>query len=123
MRSCRQALFIATAGLLLAAPAAWAAKVQNRTQETAGPAAPVPLPPGAMSRVPCGQRDAVVKMLRDSFGETQIAQGLANTGAMAEVFISAKGTWTIIATGPNGVTCMVGSGESWEPAVAHDGTI
>jgi hypothetical protein len=62
-------------------------------------------------------------MLRENFGESTIAQGLAHTGAVAEVFISAKGTWTIVATSPTGLTCMVGSGESWQPTVARDDTI
>jgi hypothetical protein len=83
---------------------------------------PLPMPPAATA-VPCGKRADVVRMLRENFGETQIAHGLANTGAVAEVFISAKGTWTIVATGPTGLTCMIGSGESWQPEVARDGTI
>jgi hypothetical protein len=83
-------------------------------------------------RLPClthrgrflaGKRTDVVRVLRETFGETAIAQGLAHTGAVAEVFTSAKGTWTILATSPNGLTCMVGSGEAWQPKIAHDGTI
>jgi hypothetical protein len=73
--------------------------------------------------MPCGKRADVVKMLRDSFGETQIAQGLANTGSVAEVFISSKGTWTIVATSPNGLSCLVGAGESWQAKIASGDTI
>jgi hypothetical protein len=62
-------------------------------------------------------------MLRDNFGEGPIGHGLANTGAVAEVFISANGTWTIVTTTPNGLSCLIGSGESWQPVVARDDTI
>jgi len=44
-------------------------------------------------------------------------------GAVAEIFISAQGNWTIVATLPNGMICMIGSGQAWQPAVAHDDTI
>jgi hypothetical protein len=113
-----RALLVAAAGLMVTLPIGWAAG-----EETRQLALPVmPAPHTAMS-APCGKRTDVVRMLRDNFGETQIAHGLANTGAVAEVFISAKGTWTIVATSPNGLTCMIGSGESWQPEIAHDGTI
>ena len=74
-------------------------------------------------QMPCGKRTDVVRMLRENFGEGPIAQGLAHTGAVAEIFISAQGNWTIIATSPNGMSCMIGSGQAWQPAVAHDDTI
>jgi hypothetical protein len=96
----------------------WAAA--EEAQESAAPAAPHPR---TATYMPCGKRTDVVKMLRESFGETQIAQGLANTGSVAEVFISSKGTWTIVATSPNGLSCLIGAGESWQAKIAQDGTI
>ena len=42
-------------------------------------------------QMPCGKRTDVVRMLRENFGEGPIAQGLAHTGAVAEIFISAQG--------------------------------
>ena len=55
--------------------------------------------PGAAQamQMPCGKRPDVVRMLRENFGEGPIAQGLAHTGAVAEIFISAQGNWTIVA--------------------------
>jgi hypothetical protein len=79
--------------------------------------------PSAMPQIPCAARIDVIKMLRERFGETPIAHGLATTGAVAEVFLGPKGNWTIVATSPNGVSCMVGSGESWHAQVTHDDTI
>ncbi|MBX9824417.1 MAG: hypothetical protein K2Y27_05405 [Xanthobacteraceae bacterium] len=71
----------------------------------------------------CGQRAEVEKMLKEQFGERAMANGLAHTGAVAEVFTSPKGTWTIIATAPNGMSCLIGSGEAWKTTLAADETI
>jgi hypothetical protein len=109
-------LLAAAAGLMVALPVGWAAGEMPQSQDSAKP---VPY----AARVPCGKRTDIVRILRETFGETALAQGLAHTGAVAEVFTSPKGSWTIVATSPNGVACMVGSGESWTPTVAHDGTI
>jgi hypothetical protein len=76
-----------------------------------------PLPHG------CAKRTEVVRILRENFDEHPVGHGLANSGALAELFSSSKGTWTIVATSPNGVSCMVGSGESWQTTVAREGTI
>lgn len=118
MRFGNRSLLIAAAGLLVALPVGWAA-----AEEAPAYTSPPPAHPRATAHVPCGKRADVVKMLRDSFGETQVAQGLANTGSVAEVFISSKGTWTIVATSPNGLSCLVGAGESWQAKVARDDTI
>jgi hypothetical protein len=117
----KRSLLIAAAILMVALPVELAAGDQTETPNRDDDAAPQV--PYAMQTVPCGKRTDVVKMLRDNFGETSIARGLADTGAVAEVFISANGSWTIVATSPNGVSCMVGSGEKWQPIVARDGTI
>lgn len=73
-----------------------------------------------MAQVPCGARDEVVKVLKESYGERAMAHGIAHSGSLAEVFISPRGTWTIIATSPNGISCMIGSGESWKTTLAAD---
>jgi hypothetical protein len=111
-------LVIGAAGLMVAL------SVGSATAEQ--PALPNPdAMPGAPNaiHVPCGKRADVVRLLRENFGEGPIAQGLAHTGAVAEVFISSQGNWTIVATSPDGVSCMIGAGRAWQPAVAHDDTI
>jgi hypothetical protein len=120
-RLSHRAFFIVAATLMIALPVGWAAGDQTAIPDSnRRGAAPMPY---AVPAMPCGKRTDVVKMLRDTFGETAIAHGLADTGAVAEIFISSKGTWTIVATAPDGTTCMVGSGQSWQPVVARDGTI
>lgn len=69
----------------------------------------------AQSAPPCGQRIAVIERLTTSYGETRQGIGLAANNAVMEVFASAKtGSWTIILTMANGMTCMIAAGENYE---------
>jgi len=62
----------------------------------------------------CGKRDDIVKSLADQFDERPQAVGLVDEDAVLEVFVSDSGSWTILATGTDGNSCLVSSGESWE---------
>ncbi len=63
----------------------------------------------------CAPRADVVQRLTDSYGETRKGIGIARQGAVMEVFASDDtGTWTITVTLPNGVTCLIASGQSFE---------
>ncbi|KNG94384.1 hypothetical protein [Pseudaestuariivita atlantica] len=67
----------------------------------------------------CAPRDAVVDRLADRFGETRQSIGLGANNAVVEVFASEEtGTWTITVTMPNGISCLVASGQAFE-AVAE----
>jgi hypothetical protein len=122
-RFIHRSLLIAAAGFLAALPMGLAIGEEPATPPQAVPNHTPGAMPYVAQRMPCAARADVAKMLRQYFGETPIAHGLAHTGAVAEVFLGPKGTWTIVATSPNGLSCMVGSGESWQSQVAHDDTI
>ena len=63
----------------------------------------------------CGPRDAVISTLGDRFGETRQSIGLGASGQVMEVYASHEtGTWTITVAMPNGVTCLMASGQSFE---------
>ncbi len=63
----------------------------------------------------CGPRDTVISTLGDRFGETRQSIGLGTSGQVMEVYASHEtGTWTITVTLPNGVTCLMASGQSFE---------
>lgn len=67
----------------------------------------------------CGPRTAVVDRLANGYGETRQSIGLGTNNAVVEVFASQEsGSWTITVTTPNGLTCLVASGQSFE-AVAE----
>ncbi len=66
----------------------------------------------------CGSRAEVLYRLAADYKETPSAIGLASNGGLIEVLTNTDGaTWTIIITMPNGATCLVAAGESWQPVV------
>lgn len=63
----------------------------------------------------CGPRAAVIERLAEGFGESRQSIGIAAQGRVVEVFASEEtGTWSITVTLPNGMTCLVASGEAYE---------
>ncbi len=63
----------------------------------------------------CATHGEVTKRLGSAYSETQVAIGLASNGGVVEVFSTDDGaTWTIVMTMPNGMSCVVASGEAWE---------
>ena len=64
----------------------------------------------------CADRQTVLTRLATSFGESRQSIGLAPNNSVVEVFASLEtGTWTITVTSPSGVTCLVASGQAYEP--------
>jgi SNF family Na+-dependent transporter len=63
----------------------------------------------------CAPRDDVIAYLSEKYGETRRSIGLAGQGAVMEMHAAdATGTWTITMTLPNGMTCMIASGQGYE---------
>lgn len=61
----------------------------------------------------CGDRNQMVKTLGNRFKEDRFAMGLASNVNLFEVFISKKGTWTILSTRADGRTCIIAAGKAW----------
>ena len=60
-----------------------------------------------------------------NLSRVSINRNRANNGGVLEVLSSEKGSWTILVTMPNGVSCMLATGQSWEalkPMIAGDAT-
>ena len=62
----------------------------------------------------CGERSTVVASLEKTYSETPVSMGLASNGAVIEILASPSGSFTIILTRPNGLSCVMAAGESWE---------
>lgn len=63
----------------------------------------------------CAQREMVLTTLADKYGETRRGMGIAANNGVMEVFASeTSGSWTITVTMPDGMTCLVASGQSYE---------
>ncbi len=72
-------------------------------------------PPVAQAQMVCGTRDVVVGKLDKIYGEVRRGGGLAGPTAIIEIWVSeATGTWTILKTTPNGLTCIMAVGDNWQ---------
>lgn len=80
----------------------------------AGAALPVPV----NAQPVCGSRDGFVAGLERQFGEHRSIEAVTSAGALMEVFVSGSGSWTILVTLPGGPSCLVASGEGWQPVVS-----
>lgn len=66
----------------------------------------------------CAPRADVVAHLGQKYSETRRSMGLAANSTVMEVYASEEtGTWTITVTTPQGITCLIASGQSFEPVV------
>lgn len=63
---------------------------------------------------PCASRADFLNHLSTKYREAPVAMGLTANGGLLEVVASKDGSWTIIVTTPNGMSCGVASGLSWE---------
>ena len=69
----------------------------------------------AETRQACAKRDQVVRKLEEKFGETLRSIGLHQSDGVVEIYSSEEtGTWTILMTRPDGMTCLLASGQLWE---------
>lgn len=74
-----------------------------------------PLAAGAQAQPRCLERARALDLLENRFGEIRRAMGVAQGNAVVEVFASPEtGNWTITATLPNGMTCLLASGHGFE---------
>ena len=72
----------------------------------------------AEQRQTCAARDAVIQKLHDRFGEELRSLGLHQADGIVEVYSSeATGSWTILMTRPDGMSCLIAAGQLWEQDV------
>ena len=62
----------------------------------------------------CAERGMLAERLGVKYAEKPVSMGLSADGSVIEVFASTSGTFTIVATQPSGVACIIVTGESWE---------
>ncbi len=63
----------------------------------------------------CAPRATVLETLAAKYSESRRSAGLAANNHMVEVFASTTtGSWTITATAPTGITCLIASGQGFE---------
>lgn len=68
----------------------------------------------AQAQLPCGARSKIIETLDAKYQETLTNFGIAGQKNLLEVFSSKAGSWTITMTTPEGITCIMAAGQSWE---------
>ena len=70
--------------------------------------------PASSAENVCGKRDDIVLRLENGYQEFNSAMGMSTNGGLVELYTSDKGTWTLMLTQPDGVSCLIAAGENWE---------
>lgn len=62
----------------------------------------------------CVPHKIAVDQLSEMFNEKVIGLGLGkNQQSVVELYVSSKGSWTILVTLTNGMSCIAAAGENW----------
>ena len=72
------------------------------------------MPSIAVAQAVCGERQKFIETLAKQHQEAPTSIGMTSNGQIIEVLTSAKGSWSIIITSPQGKTCLVATGDAWE---------
>ncbi len=62
----------------------------------------------------CDSHSAVIEKLENTYRETRAGVGLASNGAVAQLYVSENGSWTMLLTNARGVACLIAAGQGWE---------
>lgn len=69
----------------------------------------------AQSAPACGDHATVKARLEGQYGEGRRAMGLGANNMVFEVYSSSEtGSWTITATRPDGLTCLLAAGQAFQ---------
>lgn len=74
---------------------------------------------------PCIPHEQAIQRLAQQYGEHQVGIGLGASGrTVVELFVSESGTWTVLITQTNGISCISASGDNWssQPVKIGNGT-
>ena len=63
----------------------------------------------------CGNRQSIQERLADKYSEAPVIRALSGAGNLVEMLASPSGTWTMIVTRPGGQSCIVSTGDMWQP--------
>ncbi len=73
------------------------------------------VPAWAQQQRQCGPRDRIIEMLTEGFSEARQSMALATNGNLIETLANLEtGSWTVIVSFPEGQTCIVAAGGSFQ---------
>jgi hypothetical protein len=62
----------------------------------------------------CTSRTAMKNALERKYQEQRKGFGVASDVGVMEFYVSASGTWTVIMSMANGVSCIIAAGKDWQ---------
>jgi hypothetical protein len=68
----------------------------------------------AASENVCVDRARFIERLKQRYQERQVSNGINYNGVVVEVFTSEQGHFTILATTPDGISCLIATGDNWQ---------
>ncbi|MEX0337953.1 MAG: hypothetical protein AB3N11_02825 [Arenibacterium sp.] len=75
-------------------------------------------PPASAQTAQCMPRDTLIETLQTKFGESLTGGGLQSENQLLELWSSQNtGSFTVLLTQPNGISCVVASGQNWNSNV------
>lgn len=72
------------------------------------------LSPSTAQAAECGKHEKVIAFLGKKYKEQLKAMGLVSNKGFMQLFVADTGTWTVILTTPEGISCIVAAGDSYE---------
>lgn len=62
----------------------------------------------------CGKADQVIAFLGKKYAEKVVGMGLVGTKGFMQLFVADAGTWTVLLTTPEGISCIIAAGDSYD---------
>lgn len=72
------------------------------------------LAPVQANAAECGKSEKVIAFLGKKYNEQLKAMGLVSNKGFMQLFVAESGTWTVVLTTPEGISCIVAAGDSYE---------
>lgn len=77
-------------------------------------------PPAVQAQGKCGPRDPFVAQLTEKYKEVSKGVGLSSATQVVEFWASDEtGTFSVLITYPNGMTCILATGRNWTVPLAE----
>ncbi|MBL4875101.1 MAG: hypothetical protein JKY10_01195 [Cohaesibacteraceae bacterium] len=67
--------------------------------------------------MPCAAHGDMVSFLEKRYKESPRALGLVSVTGLMEIYVSKKGSWSILMTTTKGKSCIIAAGNNWVDAV------
>ena len=72
------------------------------------------VPQAAAQPMACNEHTVIVSALTEHYKEKRESMGLTKDGNLIEVFVSGAGSWTILMTTKEKMTCAMAAGQHWQ---------